>query len=796
MKPAALATPLAFLAVLAAPPAARAQATSVPTDIQQPGTQPGEASVESPTKCDNCHGGYDAAVEPAFNWRGSMMAHASRDPIYWASVAIAEQDFPGSGDLCIRCHAADGWTAMRSTPTDGSGLGKNDDTGVACDVCHALTNPDDSELLGVQNDPFVANDGGTPVEGFYGSAMYVLWGGNQKLGPYLNPPSTHASIQSHFHRSPELCGTCHDVSNPAVGDLAPSHGAFQPLPAGSFSGTPGTPVAGKAAFNNPAYAYGIVERTYSEHVSSAFPTLEVKDYGTLPLELQAGAIAEAEAAAMASNPLNDGNYLDGTPRTFTCQTCHMPPVFGEGCNKGVPARADLPLHDQTGGNYWMPDVLTYMDGLGQLVLGGGLTTEEENALQVGQARALHNLSMAAALEVDEDEVKVVNLTGHKLISGYPEGRRMWLHIVWRDGIGTILREDGEYGDLAVTINGNAATVRTLKDLEDPNTRIYEVKPGISQAWASTLLAPPYNVPAGFVLTYDRVTGAPVETLGDVAALPAGSALMTFHFVLNDTILSDTRIPPYGMRYGDAVDRNITPVPAAQYGNPSGASEVYEHYDELHLSPPTGAVSATIELLYQPTSWEYIQFLALANTGQSSFLANEGDNLLQAWMATGMAEPVVMTSATWSASGCTGNLVNYCTAGTTANGCTALVSASGTPSASAASGFDLAVTGGEGSKDGILFFGTNGRQANPWGNGTSYQCVVPPVVRTGLQSGTGTNGACDGGLTLDFNAWMSANPQKAPATGVVVDLQCWFRDPLNTSNQTTSLSDALEFTICP
>jgi hypothetical protein len=99
----------------------------VPDVIQQPGTQPGEISnLESPNKCDNCHGGYNSAVEPAHNWRGSMMAHAGRDPIFWATVAIAEQDFDGAGDLCIRCHSTTGWLAGRSTPTDGSGLAEVD----------------------------------------------------------------------------------------------------------------------------------------------------------------------------------------------------------------------------------------------------------------------------------------------------------------------------------------------------------------------------------------------------------------------------------------------------------------------------------------------------------------------------------------------------------------------------------------------------------------------------------------------------------------------------------------------
>jgi hypothetical protein len=139
--------------------------------------------------------------------------------------------------------------------------------------------------------------------------------------------------------------------------------------------------------------------------------------------------------------------------------------------------------------------------------------------------------------------------------------------------------------------------------------------------------------------------------------------------------------------------------------------------------------------------------------------------------------------------------NYCTPGTTASGCNAHVSAIGAPSASAPAGFLVSVNGVEGAKDGILFFSTNGQQAAPWGNGTSFQCVVPPVVRTGLQPGIGTAGACNGSFQLDFNTWMAAHPAQSPAAGEQVSMQCWFRDPLNTSNQTTSLSDALSFVVC-
>ena len=147
-------------------------------------------------------------------------------------------------------------------------------------------------------------------------------------------------------------------------------------------------------------------------------------------------------------------------------------------------------------------------------------------------------------------------------------------------------------------------------------------------------------------------------------------------------------------------------------------------------------------------------------------------------------------------GCEPTVVSYCTAGTSANGCVALMSSTGAPSASLSSGFTVDVTGVEGDKDGLMFFGTSGRQANTWGSGTSFQCVVPPVRRTGVQAGNGTVGTCEGQFTLDFNTWMSNHPAKAPTAGTVAQMQTWYRDPQNTSNQTTSLSDAVEFTVQP
>ncbi len=608
----------------------------VPAEIQQPGTQPREVgNLESPDRCDNCHGGYNQATEPAFNWRGSMMANAGRDPIFWATLAVAEQDFAGSGDLCIRCHSTGGWYAGRSTPTDGSGLAAGDADGVDCDTCHTMTNPDRSELAGVMNPPFVANDGQTPAAGYYGSGMLALSGDAAKLGPYGDADARHQFSQSAFHRDVDFCGSCHDVSNPAVGDLAPDNGAQFPLADGSYSGVLGSPLDTKAAFNNFPYQYGVVERTYSEFYAGALSRTLVSAYGGLPADLKAGAIKAAYDSA-------GGNYADGTPRYFSCQTCHLRAITGVAANKaGVPIRTDLPLHDLTGGNYWMPDVIAYQDAQATLRLGGGLSSTQLAALDAGKERARQQLDLAASLSVTGTSLRVTNLTGHKLISGYPEGRRMWLNVRWYDATGkTLLREDGRY-DVVASINGSP--VKSVVDPADPYTKIYEAHYGMTQAWAAKLLSLGYA--ANLPLSYDRATGAVSYTLGQLAAQPPGTSHETFHFVLNNTVVSDNRIPPYGMAYDDARARNALPVPATQYGSP-GPGGAFRYWDEVNLSPPAGAAYAEIRLLYQPTSWEYIQFLYLANTGQDPFLADEGAHLLDAWLATGQAEPHVMAAATW------------------------------------------------------------------------------------------------------------------------------------------------------
>ena len=98
---------------------------------------------------------------------------------------------------------------------------------------------------------------------------------------------------------------------------------------------------------------------------------------------------------------------------------------------------------------------------------------------------------------------------------------------------------------------------------------------------------------------------------------------------------------------------------------------------------------------------------------------------------------------------------------------------------------------------MFFYGVNGRQAQPWGNGSSFQCVVPPVRRAAITAGG--QGVCGGIFAQDLNArWCPScsHPHHNPGAGAVVQAQLWYRDSQSPSNQTTSLSDGLEFTVGP
>jgi hypothetical protein len=139
---------------------------------------------------------------------------------------------------------------------------------------------------------------------------------------------------------------------------------------------------------------------------------------------------------------------------------------------------------------------------------------------------------------------------------------------------------------------------------------------------------------------------------------------------------------------------------------------------------------------------------------------------------------------------------YCTAGTTTNGCVPALSAPANPSASAASPCTLTVTNLEGQRSTLVFYSVNGAQALQW-NATSFLCVKSPTQRTLPRNSGGAVSACNGSYSLDWNAYLAANPGSLGmpfSSGASVWVQAWLRDP--PAGKSTNLSNGLQLTFAP
>jgi len=608
--------------------------------VRMPGTQPDQGvNLEAPNRCLNCHADYDQAAEPGFNWKGSMMAQAARDPIFWACFTVAAQDSiwalgnPNAGDLCERCHFPEGWLGGRSDPPNASAMTGSDFDGLHCDFCHTMYDPffettyngtrEGSDWNGYWDEAGNTGPGSgtlsqkeatnayiedrtlsTGIKLFSGgdfytkfnvpqypaysenaSGQYFVSTNSQKRASFADAGAKHQMLYSRYHKSKYFCATCHDVSNPALANLGlsglPDQSGGNDLISEQYS----------------ASRYFHVERTFSEFMLSAY--------------YQPGGAATNEEFQQLSG---------GIDWVAKCQDCHMRDVTGYGCNKsGVPLRPDestehpnsgVPVHDMTGGNAWISHILASLDPAGPvydptnvqildkgpavltLDLSAGQTPVlNGDALKAGSERAKQQLRLAATIKnlaYDADtgnlSFRVQNNTPHKLISGFPEGRRMFVNIK------VFARQR-----LVYEVNPYDFTVGTLTGL--PNS---PSSPDLStnEAYIDELV---YEVHPKSDLTGEDET---------------------FHFVLATSRYKDNRIPPKGFDISKAAERICEPVWHGESDpNYFTAAEYAGGYDEVNLQIPFLADYISVALYYQGTSREYIEFLRDEINGTANTLAS-------------------------------------------------------------------------------------------------------------------------------------------------------------------------------
>ncbi|MGD9047400.1 MAG: PQQ-dependent sugar dehydrogenase [Anaerolineae bacterium] len=527
--------PLTLTTALAVP---RSVLTTTPNDFFLPGTQPGDlhASIPSSVDCDICHNApiYD-------RWRGSMMSQAGRDPLMWAALSVANVDAPSSGDYCLRCHTPKGWLEGRSHPADGSALQASDiQNGVACNFCHRLVDPvaspgDEASEFDAQ---IRADLAAPPPPDYAGSATAIVDPDDRRRGPFsfnLSLPYHTAYQTDLFQQTSDAvtrsrhCGTCHNVDNPVL-SWDPDRLQYWPNAADS----PPPEVASGQLFP--------VERTYDEWLYSDFAR---------------GGVYDPRFAAR-----KPGGIVE------SCQDCHLPRAVGTAADAAFnPVLRDcqttgcLPKHTMVGGNTWTPQLLQIPAWrLSAPAEAPYLHDTMRQAQQMLHKAATLTVTLATSGTVKIATVRVTNHAGHKLPTGYPEGRQMWLNLKAFDGNDNLIHESGAYDPSTGQLQ------RT------PDTQVYEVKQGITPQLAA------------------------------LVGKPDGSS---FHFVLNNYVVKDNRIPPRGYNQALFDQPGLRPVGAVYADG--------QHWDDTIYTLPIQTERVVVTLRYQTASKEYVDFLQ-ANGG--------------------------------------------------------------------------------------------------------------------------------------------------------------------------------------
>lgn len=526
-------------------------------DFFLPGTQPEHLidPIVDPTSCQSCH------TTPIYGaWRGSMKSQAGRDPLFWAALHIANQDVENAGDFCLRCHTPRGWFGGRSHPADGSALESSDlSAGVACETCHRMVDPEPSggDAAAVARDAAIRSVlSPTLPADHVGSAMLILDPEDNRRGPFSispAPPHPKATWRTDLLgqggdpvTEARVCGVCHNLDNPTL--------SWNPLTNRYEPNAEDAPA--------PSFAKGElfpIERTFDEWLYSAYATAE-------------GVYAPQFAGAKP----------DGVVRT--CQDCHMPRTTGVAATGGVQrdcvSNGCLPEHSFAGANTWAPQLL--QDPRWRLNAAGDalhLNATVESARSMLRRAATLTIEFDPNVTPKQARVRVINETGHKLPTGYPEGRRIWLNVRAYDAAGRLIFESGAYDPLTGVLQ------------QDPQIKVYEAKLGIDD-------------------------GATVTE--------------SFHFIRNNTVLKDNRIPPRGYTVAAYDQPGLRPVGAVYVDG--------QHWDETLYALPDEAASVVAVLYYQTASKEYIDFLRTRGGADGAVLGQMWDDLKSPpeAMATAMA----------------------------------------------------------------------------------------------------------------------------------------------------------------
>jgi hypothetical protein len=437
-------------------------------DFHLSGTQHGQVGtdiIKTSRSCLICHAP-EPGKDPYSTWSGSLMAQAGRDPLFFAQMSVANQDAANAGHFCMRCHVPLSFVTGHASPADGSALDTEDRDGVTCHFCHSMVDPIYKPGISPAEDAAIL--AALPeVPRHYANAMFVLDPSGTRRGPRADSTAPHESIDSPFHESGDMCGTCHDVGNVAVTRQPDGSYRYNKLDERPPSEDP--------------YQQFPLERTYTEWKLSAFAT------GGVDMGGRFGG--------------------DGATGVETCQDCHMPVTSGRSAG-GAPLRPDLARHSFAG------SAVPALDLIAEHTKGD--VDVDPAALARGRAEALSMLQRAVSLAATQQSavlnVRMTNETGHKLPTGHIEGRRIWLNVVFLNRSGALLGEYGHYDSETAELDESSTTVyEMLVALSDAAARVTRLPAGRTghMVLADTIEKDNRIPPRGFDNAAFAAAGAPV-----------------------------------------------------------------------------------------------------------------------------------------------------------------------------------------------------------------------------------------------------------------------------------------------
>jgi hypothetical protein len=226
------------------------------------------------------------------------------------------------------------------------------------------------------------------------------------------------------------------------------------------------------------------------------------------------------------------------------------PIVGGGSSKA------MGKHEWAGGSsVWQEAIIAFWDPV------AGDTLFNATQTQDSAAKGANMLQRAAILSATVDgnllSVTITNTTGHKLPTGYAEGRRMWIQVQG------LITSTEVYSSGAPIENGGIHEVEEAK--------VYEIKLGLTEAHAQDIARP--------------------ELAGE-----------GFHFILNNTVFKDNRIPPRGFTNATYATKTMQPV-GHSYADG-------QFWDKTLYTLPAGTNKVIVTLNFQSASDEYLDFLEL------------------------------------------------------------------------------------------------------------------------------------------------------------------------------------------